>query len=83
MRPLLILTRIEFTSTHHIILLNFFRPHADFTNSLVALQFHSFTCSFNSGKGMKIGKWEILYTHLQTEGGSKNVSPMQKVMTKL
>lgn len=32
---------------------------------------------------MKIGKWEILYTHLQTEGGWKNVSPMQKVMTKL
>lgn len=35
-----------------------------------------------AGKGMKIGKWEILYTLLQTEGGWKNVLPMQKVMTK-
>lgn len=32
---------------------------------------------------MKIGKWEILYTRLQTEGGWKNVFHMLKVMTKL
>lgn len=31
---------------------------------------------------MKIGKWETLHTLLQTEGGWKNVSPMQKVMIK-